>query len=147
MRVFTLLKQIRLKFIVFFFMLVLSACFLCACDEEHKGIILFNSVPINQNNALHDKKVFAEGTKIYYLFIAPQKMTNDYIRIQVFKLTDKFYNGGEEVVRTKDYRLMKDERYYHTDYFVLYQKGRYGMQVFSHNDFARPIAVSEFIVE
>ena len=115
------------RFLSLLLIFVIPACFLCSCDEEHKGIILFNSVPINHNNALHSKKVFTEGSKIYYLFIAPQKMSNDYIRIQVFKLSDKFTNGGEDVVRTKDYRLMKDERYYHTDYFVLHQKGRYGM--------------------
>ncbi len=143
MKVFSKIKQI----LSILLLLIVPACFLCSCDEEHRGIILFNNVPINQNNALHGKKVFAEGTKIYYLFIAPQKMSNDYIRIQVFKLYDKFSNGGEDVVRTKDYRLMKDERYYHTDYFVLHQKGRYGMQVFSHSDFTRPIAVSEFFVE
>ena len=116
----------------------------CAYD---RGLILFNSVPITQNNALHDKKVFTSGQKIYYLFIAPKKMSNDLIRIQVFKMTDKYLVGGEEVVRTKDYRLMKDERYYHTYYFVLWEDGRYVMQVFSHDDFKNPIGVSEFYVK
>ena len=116
----------------------------CAYD---RGIILFNSVPITENNALHDQKVFNQGTKIYYLFIAPKKMENDFIRIQVFKMTDKYTVGGEDVVRTKDYRLMRDERYYHTDYFVLYEGGRYVMQVFSHDDFKNPIGVSEFYVK
>lgn len=115
----------------------------CAYD---RGLILFNSVPITENNALHDQKVFNTDSRIYYLFIAPKKMENDFIRIQVFKMTDKYLVGGEDVVRTKDYRLMKDERYYHTDYFVLHESGRYVMQVFSHDDFKNPIGVSEFYV-
>ena len=135
------------RFFVLMITLTLSLFMLSACDEEHKGLILFNSVPITQNNALHSKKVFNTGQKIYYLFIAPEKMTDNFIRIQVFKITDKSQYGGYDVVRTKDYRLMKDERYYHTDYFVLHEKGRYAMQVFAHSNFTQPIAISEFYVE
>lgn len=116
----------------------------CAYD---RGLLLFNSVPITQNNALHDQKVFSEGSKVYYLFIAPKKMKNDFIRVQIFKMADNAPLGGYEVVRTKDFRLMKDERYYHTDYFTLYEKGRYGMQVFSHDDFKNPIGVNDFYVK
>ena len=134
------------KFFKIFFICVLSVFALTSCGKE-KGIILFNSVPITQNNALHDQKVFREGSKVYYLFIAPKKMDNDFIRVQVFKMTDKAGFGGCEVVRTKDYRLMKDERYYHTNYFTLYEKGRYGMQVFSHDDFVRPLAVNDFYIK
>lgn len=126
--------------------LIIACFFLVSCAYD-RGLILFNSVPITQNNALHDKKVFNTGSKIYYLFIAPKKMSNDFIRIQVFKMTDKYTLGGEDVVRTKDYRLMKDERYYHTDYFTLWESGRYVMQVFSHDDFKNPIGVSEFFVK
>ena len=124
---------------------LLIAVFLAGCAYD-RGVILFNSVPITQNNALHDQKVFNSGSKVYYLFIAPKEMSNDFIRVQVFKITDKYALGGEDVVRTKDYRLMKDERYYHTDYFVLWESGRYVMQVFSHDDFKNPIGVSEFYI-
>ena len=141
------IKNSFMQIIVLVVLLTFSLFLFSACDEKHKGIILFNSVPINQNNALHNKKVFSTGQKIYYLFVAQQKMTDDFIRIQVFKITDKAALGGYDVVRTKDYRLMKDERYYHTDYFVLHEKGRYAMQVFAHSDFTTPVAISEFYVE
>ena len=52
-----------------------------------------------------------------------------------------------EIVRRKDFRLMKDERYYHSDYFVLYEKGRYGMQVFSMDDLQNPLSVGDFYVK
>ena len=128
------------------FVAIFSAILFCSCKHD-KGLILFNSEPISEKNALHDQKHFKTGQRIYYLFIAPQKMDNEYIRIQVFKMTDKAAWGGYEVLRTKDYRLMLNERYYHTDYFTLHQKGRYIMQVFSHDDFVRPLAFNDFYVK
>ena len=74
-------------------------------------------------------------------------MKNKFIRVQIFKMTDKAPWGGNEVLRTKDFRLMKDQRYYHTDYFTLHEKGRYVMQVFSIDDFQHPLAVDFFYVK
>ena len=135
------MKYLKLLITLIMFTFILTGC---AYD---RGLILFNSVTITQNNALHDQKTFNVDTKVYYLFIAPKKMNNDYIRVQVFKMTDLAARGGNEVVRTKDYRLMKDERYYHTNYFVFHEKGRYVMQVFSHDDFKNPIGVNYFYIQ
>ena len=132
----------RKIFLVFIFSLFLF----CACKYD-RGIILFNSQPITKENALHDSKVFKAGERVYYLFIAPKRMENKYIRVQIFKMTDKAPWGGNEVRRTKDYRLMKDERYYHSDYFVLYEKGRYVMQVFSMDDLQHPLSIGDFYVK
>lgn len=119
---------------------------LCGCKYD-RGIILFNTQPITRENALHDSKVFEAGQRVYYLFIAPKRMNNSYIRVQVSKMTDKAPWGGYEVRRTKDVRLMKDERYYHTDYFTLYESGRYLMQVFSSDDFQHPLSIGDFYVK
>ena len=129
-------------------LIVFVFCLICltACTYE-RGLILFNEQPITRENALQDQKVFNEGQRVYYLFIAPKKMKNEFIRVQIFKMTDKAPWGGNEVVRTKDYRLMKDERYYQTNYFTLYEKGRYVMQVFSHEDFQHPLALNDFYVQ
>ena len=126
--------------------LCLFAIMLTGCAYD-RGLILFNNSPITQYNALHDQKIFLEGSRIYYLFIAPHKLKTDYIRVQVFTMTDKGNLGGYEVVRTKDVRLMKDERYYYTDYFTFWEKGKYGMQVFSHDDFTNPLAVNYFFIK
>ena len=126
-------------------LLLLCVFVLCGCKYD-RGIILFNSQPITRENALHDSKSFNSGQRVYYLFIAPKKMDNNYIRVQIFKMTDKAPWGGNEVVRTKDFRLMKDERYYHSDYFTLYEKGRYVMQVFSIDDFQHPLSIGDFYV-
>ena len=127
--------------LLFFILFLLTGC------VYDRGLILFNTQPITRENALKDSKTFIAGTRIYYLFIAPKKMNNEFIRVQVFKMTDLAPWGGNEVVRTKDYRLMKDEKYYHTNYFTLYEKGRYVMQVFSHNDFQHPLALNDFYVQ
>ena len=126
--------------------LILLIFTLTGCKYQ-RGLILFNSQPINKENALHDQKTFPAGSRIYYLFIAPKEMKNEFIRVQVFKMTDKAPWGGNEVVRTKDFRVMKDERYYHMDYFTFYEKGRYVMQVFSHEDFQNPLALNDFYVQ
>lgn len=125
---------------------LVSIFLFCACVYD-RGLILFNTQPITKQNALNDEKVFQSGSKIYYLFIAPKKMNNEYIRVQIFKMTDKAPWGGNEVVRTKDFRLMLDERYYHSDYFTLYESGRYVMQIFSHEDFQHPLALNDFYVK
>lgn len=132
--------------IIKFFVILLFAFILTGCAYD-RGVILFNSVPITENNALHDQKVFKPGDKVYFLFIAPKKMYNDFIRVQVFSLTDKEALGGEDMIRTKDFRLKRDERYYYTDYFTIWENGRYVMQIFSHDDFTNPIAVNQFFVQ
>lgn len=130
------------------FILVIFLCtiLLCGC-KYNRGIILFNTQPITKENALYDNKSFAIGQKIYYLFIAPKRMENKYIRVQIFKMTDKAPWGGIDIVRTKDFRLMKDQRYYHTDYFTLHEKGRYVMQIFSINDLMHPLSLNDFYVK
>ena len=130
----------KLLVILFF-----SVIILCGCKYD-RGIILFNTQPITKNNALTDAKVFQQGQRVYYLFIAPKRMESKYIRVQIFKMTDKAPWGGNEVVRTKDFRLMKDERYYHSDYFTLYESGRYVMQVFSTDDLQHPLSIGDFYV-
>ena len=134
------------KIIKFLILLLCFAFFLSACTYK-RGIILFNIEPITRENALQNQKVFAEGQRVYYLFIAPEKMDNEFIRIQVFKMTEDAPWGDNQVVRTKDYRLMLDERYYHTNYFTLYEKGRYVMQVLSHDDFQHPLALCDLYVK
>ncbi len=129
-----------------FAIFILCIFLFCGCKYD-RGIILFNTQPITKENALHDSKVFASGQRVYYLFIAPKRMENKYIRVQIFKMTDKAPWGGNEVVRTKDFRLMKDQRYYHSDYFTLYEKGRYVMQVFSTEDYQHPLSIGDFYVK
>lgn len=135
------MKKIILLSILFF-----SVVFLLTGCKYDRGLILFNTQPITPQNALSDAKVFTSGQRVYYLFIAPKKMNNKYIRVQIFKMTEDAPWGGNELVRRKDYRLMKDERYYHTDYFVLHSAGRYVMQVFSMDDLMNPLSIGDFYV-
>ena len=129
----------------FLLLLVLSLFLFSGCVYD-RGIILFNSEPITKENALTDEINFQVGQRVYYLFIAPKRMENKYIRVQVFKMVDNAPWGGNEVVRTKDFRLMKDQRYYYMDYFTFHQAGKYVLQVFSTDDLQHPLAVDFFFV-
>ncbi len=128
-----------------FLILLFSSVLFSACVYD-RGIILFNTQPVTKENALSDAKVFSVGQRVYYLFIAPKRMENKFIRVQVFKMVENAPWGGNEVVRTKDYRLMKDERYYHSDYFTFHESGRYVMQVFSIDDLQHPLSIGDFYV-
>lgn len=127
-------------------LLFLSIFILCSCAYD-RGTILFYSQPVKKETIQNDEKHFRTGEKIYYLFLAPKRMENDYIRVQIFKMTDKAHKGGYEIVRRKDFRLMKDQRYYHSDYFVLHQSGRYVMQVFSMDNLQYPLSLNDFYVK
>ena len=135
------MKKLFVLFLLFF------SCFIFTACKHDKGIILFNTQAITKENVLTDAKHFKIGQRVYYLFIAPKRMENAYIRVQIFKMNEKDSWGGAEIVRRKDFRLMKDERYYHSDYFVLYEKGRYGMQVFSMDDLQNPLSAGDFYVK
>ena len=107
---------------IFVFCLIMFG--LTGCTYE-KGLILFNNQPINKQNILHDQKVFnsgGNGAKIYYIFLAPKKMNNDFIRVQIFKMTDKAALGGYDVVRTKDFRASDAKALYETEYQNLFEK-------------------------
>ena len=127
-------------------LLLLSIFILCSCAYD-RGTILFYSQPVKKETIQNDEKHFRTGEKIYYLFLAPKRMENDYIRVQIFKMTDKTHKGGYEIVRRKDFRLMKDQKYYHSDYFVLHQSGRYVMQVFSMDNLQYPLSLNDFYVK
>lgn len=129
----------------FFCVLFLLLTLLSGCVYD-RGIILFNTEPITKENALMDEINFKAGSRVYYLFIAPKRMENKYIRVQVFKMVENAPWGGNEVVRTKDFRLMKDQRYYYSDYFTFHTPGKYVMQVFSIDDLQHPLAVDFFFV-
>ena len=118
---------------------------LCGCEKKEVGI-LFNKEPITKHNVMNASRSFEAGKRIYYLFYTSKKINKEFIRVQVFKACDKTHVGGYVIVRTNDYRIMKDNDYYYTNYFVLYEPGRYAMQIFSLDDLAKPMAWDYFYV-
>ncbi len=126
--------------------LVISIIFLSGCVKQ-QAFVCFNNRPITEDTVLSPVSEFNQGEKIYYLFFSKKALTNDYIRIQVFKQGDSIQRGGYEMVRVKDYRLMKDEVYYQTDYFILHESGRYIMQIYNPQNLNIPLASGEFRVK
>lgn len=113
---------------------------------KQKAFVYFNNKPFTAETVLKPVCEFDKGTKIYYLFFSKKRLKNDYIRVQLFKINDKVARGGAEMLRVKEYRLMKDEVYYQTDYFVLHQSGRFVVQIFDPENVNLPLAVGEFKV-
>ena len=133
-----------MKKLVFLCLILLSFCTAC----NHKGRIYFYDQPVTNITAMHPVHVFETGRKIYYLYFnEKQDFKTDYIRVKVIRAYDKTNTGGYSVMLTKDYRLMDGEIRYHTDYFVLYEKGHYIMQVYGIDNFDQDIGFGEFYVK
>lgn len=114
---------------------------------KQKGFVYFSNRPFTPETVLKPVFEFNQGDKIYYLFFSKKRLNNDYIRVQLFKINDKLPRAGAEMLRVKEYRLMKDEVYYQTDYFVLHQSGRFIIQVYDAENPNIPLANGEFRVK
>ena len=135
----------KLKLINLILLSAISVILLCGYAKQ-KAFVCFNDRPITKETVLHPVSEFQTGAKIYYLFFSKKPLENDYIRVQVFKTADNISRGGYEMVRVKEYRLMKDEIYYQTDYFIIHQPGRYILQVYNPQNLNIPLAFGEFTV-
>lgn len=133
-----------LKIIAVFLVLSISLC--GCCSDEDKPGILFNKEPISKDNVMNASRDFEVNKPIYYLFYTPDKIETEFIRVQVFKAGDNVGRGGYEIIWTNEYRIMKQNRYYYYNHFVLHSPGRYVMQIFSTDDYMHPLAWNFFYV-
>ncbi|MBQ6516464.1 hypothetical protein IJI31_04725 [bacterium] len=132
-----------MKKLIFLCIFILILCTSC----NHKGQIFFYDQPVTNITAMHPVHVFEAGRKIYYLYFnEKQDFKTDFIRVKVIKAYDKTNTGGYSVILTKDYRLMKGEKRYHTDYFVLREPGHYIVQVYAIDNFDQDIGFGELYV-
>jgi len=136
------MKNIKIFFIFF----LLCLC-LCGCKKKEEAGILFNKEPITKANVMHASRTFDAGQKIYYLFYTPEKLTTEFIRVQVFKAADNTPVGGYSIVLARDYRVMKQNMYYYYNYIVLHNPGKYVMQIFQIDNFSIPLAWNYFYVK
>lgn len=128
-------------------LIILSICICaCGCEKKEKAGILFNGTPITKDTISRSSRTFEAGKRIYYLFYTPEKIEAEFIRVQVFKTCDKSPVGGYSIVWTGDYRIMKQNMYYYYNHFILYEAGRYVMQVFSTENLSEPLAWNYFYV-
>lgn len=136
----------NLKTYIIIGFLVLVNIFSCGWYKQ-KAFVYFNNLPFTEETTLKPVYEFKRGAKIYYLFFSKKKLTNEYIRVQLFKIGDNIPQGGAGMMRVKDYRLMKDEKFYHTNYFVLHEAGRYIVQIYDPQNLNIPLARGEFKVK
>lgn len=110
------------------------------CGNFSKNVIIFNDEAFSKDNFNQVKTNFYAGERIYYLFASPDKFKVPYIRVQVSSVTDKVHTLFYKPIWSADYKLMNDEVYYYTNYFVLHQKGKYLVQIFRRDDLHHPLA-------
>ena len=131
------------RLVLFFLLVLLTTCGFI----KQNAFVYFFKQPVTIETTLAPSAEFEVGKRVYYLFFSKKKLENDYIRVQLFKISDKVPQGGAEMLRVKEYRLMKDEVFYQTDYFVLHQPGRYVVQIFDPENLKVPLARGEFRVK
>lgn len=136
----------KVKFLGVLLFLVITNLLTCGWFKQ-KAFVYFNDRPITAETVLNPMYEFKQGERVYYLFFSKKKLENQYIRVQLFKIGDNIPQGAASMIRVKDYRLMNDEKFYHTNYFVLHQPGRYIVQIYDPQDVNIPLARGEFKVK
>ena len=129
-------------FLVFALLLI----FACGCTER-QDIIVFNDEPFSKDNFNQLKSNFKSGERIYYLYASTKKFKSPYIRVQVSSITDKVHTLFYKPTWSGDYRLMKDEVYYYTNYFVMHARGKFLIQIFRMDDLHHPLSFAFFTVD
>jgi len=133
------------KIIIFCFLLFFSTgC--SALSRIVDSVIIFNDEPFSKDNFNQIKTNFYTGQRIYYLFASPKKLKTPYIRVQISSVVDKTHTLFYKPYWSSDYKLMKDEVYYYTDYVVIHSRGKYLMQIFRRDDLHHPLAFAFFVV-
>ena len=136
-----------MKYLKIFTIIICLCLCLCGCKKKEEAGILFNKEPITKANVMNASRTFEAGQRIYYLFYTPEKLTTEFIRVQVFKAADNSPVGGYSIIWTCDYRIMKQNMYYYYNNFVLHNPGKYVMQVFEIDNLSEPLAGNYFYVK
>ncbi len=132
--------------VVILFLLVSGICF--AWGKKQKPLLYFgNSLEEIEKSILNssDKNnVFLTGNKIFFLVYTPFGFKSDYIKYQIVKQDDNAHVGGYTRIRNVKCRI-KNKNYY-SDYFILYEKGKYYLQVFDIENLQQWIVIGSFNV-
>ncbi len=123
------------------FILIALSCFvLCACDKTQKPFVVFNSAPITETT--RPQQVFKSGERVYYAVVNPKGFEDKVIKVNIFKKDDTSEFWGYSYYSNREYKLTNQN--YYTDYFIIYQKGLYVMQVFEITNLQDPVAFGSF---
>ena len=98
----------------------------------------------NYDTKIQQDRYFRLGDKIYFLIQNPQGFSSDYVKYQIVKQDDNAHIGGYSRVINKTVRLKN--KYYFSDYFVLYQTGKYYIQIFDIIDTNHWLNIEGFAV-
>ena len=125
---------------------ILILLFTSACDDI-KPSILFNTSPINAENALHPNNVFEAGKRIYYLVIIPKPVKSRFIYIQIIKKEGANERLGYKMFYGNTVRLKDEQMYYYDDYIVIRERGTYVMKIYSKDNPTKVLTMAQFWVK
>ncbi len=137
------MKKLLLVFLMFSFLI--CPCF--AWGKKPKALLYFaKTEDLLEKSIFDDKKtgIFKIGEKIYFLAYTPLGFKSDYIKYQVVKQDDNAHVGGYSRIRNVTCRV-KNKNYY-SDYFILYEAGKYYLQIFDIENLNQWIVIGEFRV-
>lgn len=115
--------------------------------KEKPSLFLSSKDPkatISYDEKINNEDVFNVGQKIYFLIYTPFGFKSDYIKYQIFKQDDNANVGGYSRIRNVTRKV--DNKNFYIDYFVLSEKGKYGLQIFDIENLHHWIAFAHFLV-
>ena len=134
-----------------FLVLLLILFTFCPCyawGKKAKPLLYFgiSQEEIEKNLIEKNKQqnIFHIGEKIYFLAYTPEGFKSDYIKYQLVKQADEAHVGGYSRVRNVTCRI-RNKNYY-SDYFILYEAGKYYLQVFDIQNLHQWVVIGEFRV-
>lgn len=138
----------KLLLLIFLFSFFINPSF--AWGKKPKNLLYFgNSIDEIEKSVIdkiETKDVFKVGNKIYFLAYIPEGFKSDYIKYQIVKQDDNAHVAGYTRIRNITCRI-KNKNYY-SDYFIIYETGKYYLQVFDIQNLHQWLVIGGFkIVE
>ena len=138
----------KLLLLIFLFSFLINPSF--AWGKKPKNLLYFgNSIDEIEKlviDKIETKDVFKAGNKIYFLAYIPEGFKSDYIKYQIVKQDDNAHVAGYTRIRNITCRI-KNKNYY-SDYFIIYEPGKYYLQVFDIQNLHQWLVIGGFkIVE
>ncbi len=136
----------KLFSVLFLFFLIVSPSF--AWGRKARALLYFgvseNEIEKNVIKKEESENIFKAGSKIYFLAYIPEGFKSDYIKYQIVKQDDNAHVAGYSRIRNVTCRV-KNKNYY-SDYFILYEKGKYFLQIFDIQNLHQWLVVGGFRV-
>lgn len=133
---------------LFLYLLIINFLFLPSFANKTKAVLYMSSYNPEVKDItkpyLEKERYFKKGQKIYFLINNPAGFKSKYIKYQIIKQDDNAHVGG--FTRIKNTTVQTENKNSYSDYFVIWQKGKYFLQIFDITDLNHWVTIEGFIV-